>query len=181
MNANKKQLQIIHIAKNQMKLDDGTYRETLQYRYGVSSAKDLTWTQADALIDLFKTKGFSVKRKRTAIARAGAVKLASVFQRELIEVLKANVVWHSNGGYASWLEKRMKIKKVVTAQEAFKVIEGLKGMLGIKTQIIELKALPFPVKPGAEKPRPEGWFFDVTKGRLVRLNTANEETACLTK
>lgn len=178
MNADKKQLQIIHIAKEQLKLDDESYRDLLQDRFNVSSAKDLSYKEADGLINFFKSKGFKIKKKRATVTMGDkTIKLASRYQFELINVLKSNIIWRES--YEAWLNKRMKIKKVLSAYEAFKVIEGLKGMLGIRTKIIELKALPFPMKQ--EEPLPEGWFFDLSQGKLIYINAANEETDCLTK
>ena len=61
--ADKKQIQLIHVAKTQLALDDETYRETLEYRYNVSSSKDLTYNQASNFIGFLSEKGFKFKKK----------------------------------------------------------------------------------------------------------------------
>lgn len=47
--ANKEQIKIIHILKNQHKIDEETYREIL-LTYGVKTSKDLSYADANHLI-----------------------------------------------------------------------------------------------------------------------------------
>lgn len=101
MNADKKQLQLIHIAKAQLDIDDDMYRETLQYRYNVSSAKDLSYNQAADFIGFLTEKGFKFKKKKAPLKakKAGnVVELATPAQHRLIEVLKNNIVWKKESG-----------------------------------------------------------------------------------
>ena len=174
--ADKKQLQLIHIAKNQLGLDDDTYIDTLQYRYNVSSSKDLTYNQASNFIGFLSEKGFKFKKKSKPL-KAKKAELATPQQHRLIEVLKNNIVWKYENGYELYIKKRLKINKVITKQDAFKVINALKGMLGINTKIIELQALPFPWNPEIKWFNKHGWawFFDISKGRLIKLNIHGEE------
>lgn len=179
-NADKKQLQLIHIAKTQLALDDETYRETLQYRYNVSSSKDLTYNQASNFIGFLSEKGFKFKKKsRTLKAKKAdnVIELATPAQHRLIDVLKNNIVWKVENGYELYIQKRLKINKVITKSDAFKVINALKGMLGINTKIIELQALPFPWNPETKWFNNLGWawFFDISKSRLVKLNVYGKE------
>lgn len=114
------------------------------------------------------------------------ITMATAVQRALIEVLKANIVWKIS--YQAWLEKRMRIQKVLTTKDAFKVIEGLKGMLKIKTFIIQMKALPFPYSPEPKlfiNPKTGEvmefiWMFDTATNRLVRFSINGGEGICLT-
>ncbi len=178
--ADKKQIQLIHVAKTQLALDDETYRETLEYRYNVTSAKDLTYNQASNFIGFLSEKGFKLKKKAKPLKAKKAdniIELATPAQHKLIEVLRNNIVWKVENGYELYIQKRLKINKVITKHDAFKVINALKGMLGITTKIIELQALPFPWNPETKWFNNLGWawFFDISKGRLIKLNLHGEE------
>ncbi len=174
----KKQLQLIHIAKNQLGLDDDTYRDTLQYRYSVSSSKELSYNQASNFIGFLSEKGFKLKKKRALKVKksSNVIELATPRQHKLIEVLKKNIIWEYEDGYKLYIKKRLKIDKVITKEDAFKVINALKGILGINTKIIELQALPFPWDPDFKWFNNLGfaWFFDISKGQLVKLNIYGE-------
>lgn len=178
--ADKKQIQLIHVAKTQLALDDETYRETLEYRYNVTSAKDLTYNQASNFIGFLSEKGFKFKKKTKSLKAKKAdnvIELATSAQHKLIEVLKNNIVWKVENGYEFYIQKRLKISKVITKADAFKVINALKAMLGINTKIIELQALPFPWNPETKWFNNLGWawFFDISKSRLIKLNIHGEE------
>ena len=178
--ADKKQIQLIHIAKQQLALDDETYRETLEYRYNVTSAKDLTYNQASNFIGFLHEKGFKFKKKTKPLKVQKAdnvIELATTRQHRLIEVLKNNIIWKYENGYELYIQKRLKINKVITKQDAFKVINALKALIGIDTKIIELHALPFPWNPDVKWFNNLGfaWFYDLSKNKLVKLNVYGEE------
>lgn len=178
--ANKKQIQLIHVAKQQLALDDEAYRETLEYRYNVTSAKNLTYNQASNFIGFLSEKGFKFKKKAKPLKAKKAdnvIELATPAQHKLIEVLKNNIVWKVENGYELYIQKRLKINKVITKADAFKVINALKGILGINTKIIELQALPFPWNPEIKWFNKHGWawFFDISKCKLIKLNLHGEE------
>ena len=92
-------------------------------------------------------------------------------------MLKNNIVWKYENGYELYIQKRLKINKVITKSDAFKVINALKGLLGINTKIIELQPLPFPWNPETKwfNNSNWSWFFDISKSRLVKLNVYGEE------
>ncbi|HCY76962.1 MAG TPA: hypothetical protein DHV28_13660 [Ignavibacteriales bacterium] len=54
----KVQIQKIHIAKKQLNISDDSYREMLSLTFGVSSAKDLSFDQADELLNNLKLAGW---------------------------------------------------------------------------------------------------------------------------
>lgn len=54
----KVQIQKIHIAKTQLHLSEDVYREMLFENFGVSSAKDLSYEQADQLLEKLKQAGW---------------------------------------------------------------------------------------------------------------------------
>ncbi|MEI7456568.1 MAG: regulatory protein GemA [Nitrosomonadales bacterium] len=67
----RREIQLIHVARSQLAIDDDTYRTLLHDRYGVASSKDMDWKQRKLLLDHFKTCGFKVKSTGKA---TGAVK-----------------------------------------------------------------------------------------------------------
>lgn len=140
---NRKQLQIIHVALNQLRLDDTAYRAMLKNRYNVESSKNLSYREASELIDHFKRLGFRLKTKRAEPQNPcwpcaprtpgvplppNVVALASPRQLRMIEHLAADIKWHYWDGYRRWIKKCFKIDQVKTSPEAHDVIEGLKRM-----------------------------------------------------
>lgn len=87
------------------------------------------------------------------------------------------MVWKLENGFELYIKKRFNINKVVTMDDAFVVINGLKGILGINTRIIELEALPFPwnLEKSWFSNLGFAWFFDLPKGRLVKFNEKGDE------
>ncbi len=163
---NKKQIQLIHIAKQQLNIDDDLYRDILQNNFNVSSSKELTNIQAEQLLRFFRSKGFRIVKPAHNKAKLGnkTIKIASPAQFKLIEVLKSNIVWKIS--YEAWLNNWMKIKRVITSRDAAKVIEGLKGMLGINTKHIEFLMLPFPTGLDLNSLKNQ-WFFDILENKLI--------------
>jgi len=112
----------IHIAKQELGLDDTTYRGFLRDRYQLDSAADLTPRQAADLIALFRKKGW---------------RPASTGQRGLIHVLwrkleAAGAVQHGDddalNAYVAHYTGRDDPRKL-TVHEASRVIEMLKKWL----------------------------------------------------
>jgi len=139
------QMKLIHIAQSQLGLPEDDYRMIIesQTKGKKQSSKELTYVEADRLINYFKTLGFKIKAKksRTRPARverqwrrakrdySNVYVLPSKDQLNMIETLKDKISWRVEGGFKLWLAKYMKIDRIKTDQEAEKVIEGLKGML----------------------------------------------------
>lgn len=181
---NQGQIQLIHVAKAQLGLDDDLYREILENLYGVKSCTKLSYAQANNLIEHFKSKGFTPKPKPPRKKVKGVVELPSPAQNELIEVLKANIVWHAGAdGFKLWLTRRMRMSKITTKQDAARVIEGLKGMLGIDSEIIQMRALPFPLRLDESyfinsrtgEVLPFRWVYDLSKRKLVKVARVFDE------
>lgn len=57
----RREIQLIHVARQQTGMDDDTYRAMLHDRFGVASSKDMDWRQRKQLLDYFKTLGFKVR------------------------------------------------------------------------------------------------------------------------
>jgi Protein of unknown function (DUF1018) len=146
-----KQVQLIHIAKAQLGLSEDEYRQTIgaQTHAKKWSSKDLTYFEADALINYFKTLGFKIQsnyirtsgaarrsrwqpandRKRSGKRPTNLVVIASRDQMDMIAVLKKKVPWRFEDGYQRWLTKYMKITRIITSEQASNTIEGLKKLL----------------------------------------------------
>lgn len=127
------QTKIIHIAKNQLKLDDVLYRSMLRQWFDVGSSKELTYQQAAAFIDELKKKGFRIKRtaktqRQQKRKPPNLIQLASPQELKLIEHLKADIRWQYHDGYERWIRRRFRIERVRTRKEAAKIIEALKSM-----------------------------------------------------
>jgi hypothetical protein len=145
--ADNKQKQLIHIAKDQLGLDDDHYRAIIEGKTNgkKDSAADLTYFEADAVINFFiKGLGFKIKEKYTAKERAAkkycmrrwkqgrpanVYCLASHDQLNMISGLAGQIKWRVEDGFHHWMKKYMRIERIKTDDEACKVIEGLKGML----------------------------------------------------
>lgn len=128
------QIQLIHIAKSELKLSDDLYRDMLHGLFGAESSKDLSAEQADQLIDEFKARGFKLVPKHPRPAKRpkgkNVVHLASQAEIDKVNAVAGLIQWRAAGGLALFLEKRLGIKggKVRTAGEAFRAIEALKKM-----------------------------------------------------
>mgnify|MGYP000917041230 FL=1 len=65
--AQRKWIQILHIAKSELSLDDAAYRAVLYGAAGVDSARDIkTWQQYNDVLKAFANLGFKVKAGKSA-------------------------------------------------------------------------------------------------------------------
>jgi hypothetical protein len=153
-----KQIQLLHIAKSQCGLSDDDYRDIIagQTKGKKTSSKDLTYFEADAVINYFvKTLGFKVKSKyirtsgaarrsrwqyasrgtmhraptRTAPLPDNVTQLPSRDQLDMIDALAEQITWKVEGGFTRWLFKYFHTERITTVAQAQRVTEGLKGML----------------------------------------------------
>lgn len=137
--SSKTQRQLIGIACTHLGISKGDKKAMLQERYGKKSATDLSFADAEDLIDDFVARGFVIKsNKRRYLSRGKSIPgrkrkgsvVAMATQAELakIDALANLIEWRVENGMARWIKKRFRIRQVKTSYEAFKVIEGLKGM-----------------------------------------------------
>jgi len=132
------QIKLLHIAPKQLGMEDEDFKGLLKDLTGKSSRKDLTSGQAGRVIDrLIEHYGFVIRgAKKTSPPRRRGIPratpkvtcLATTQELDKIEALIPLIEWRVENGYQSWLEKRMHITRVKTAEEAYKTIEGLKKM-----------------------------------------------------
>ena len=131
------QVRAIHVTLSRAGIDDETYRGILNEGYGVDTCKALTRRQASELlrqlgVALRNPPGKRPKSPRTPTSRAklppGVTRLSSPAQRQLIHELASEIPWREPDGYARWLKQNQGIRRVATAQQAARVIEGLKAL-----------------------------------------------------
>lgn len=83
----RREIQLIHVARQKVSMDDETYRALLHDRFGVASSKDLNSNQRSQLLDHFKTLGFKVVSKHVR----PKVSVAMQAQLDKIEALLADM------------------------------------------------------------------------------------------
>lgn len=78
-----KLIQLIHIGKSKLGLDEELYREVLESTTGKTSSKEMIVAQLEAVLDRMKQLGFDIESKN----KAGVKKLADDAQSKLIRHL----------------------------------------------------------------------------------------------
>lgn len=137
------QVTAIKMGQKALGISREDYLATLWDRYRADSCKDLTFEQANDLIEDYKSRGFEIvssgkkRQKQTYPQRPPrgdrtekVVALATRDEIDKVNALAALISWRTEDGLELFLEKRMRIKggRVRTAQEAYLAIEGLKKM-----------------------------------------------------
>ncbi|MEI7606676.1 MAG: regulatory protein GemA [Rhodospirillaceae bacterium] len=128
MAIDRKKIALIQVAKQQLGLDDDTYRAILHRLAGVKSSKDLDEAGFKALMIHFEVAGFvSTATKRNFGERRQGMASSS-------QVAKLRKLWAEFTGGAGtdaslgkWLEGRFKVSSIrfVTSELASKAIAGL--------------------------------------------------------
>lgn len=130
----RREIQLIHIARQQTDMDEDTYRAMLHDRFGVSSSKDMDWRQRKQLLDHFKMLGFKVTPSKT---RPQSRALADDAQSKKIRELWLTL--HTNGkvrnpdesALAAFVKRQTKVDALqwLSTKQASAVIEELKKWL----------------------------------------------------
>lgn len=130
----KKQIILIHLAKAQLGISDEDYRALLLERYPgcfTGSCLELSYQEAHDLIEHFKTLGFKVKKKARPKTPPNMTELVyeghSMMKK--IDHLRKDIQWRHPNGFYGLIKRVLKGKeKIVTTDDASKVIEALKAM-----------------------------------------------------
>lgn len=143
----KAQIGLLHVAKQELKLDDETYRDMLENVASVSSARDLPQSKFDAVLQHLKACGFEIRRKEGTSDRKkyaeldGRPGMATAAQLRFIEVQFIEYVKLRGEptddrdvidfGLRHYLKKFYKVEDVrfLTKKSASDAIEGLKNTL----------------------------------------------------
>lgn len=138
-----KQRTIIKMAQGQLGIDDATYRDMLEERFGVRSCTTLNYDQAGEFICELEGKGFVLipnqrnqhprthRRTRPAARNDDRVVcLVRPDELDKINQVARLITWRVENGLQLFLAKRLKIKdgKVRTESDAYLAIEGLKKL-----------------------------------------------------
>ncbi|MCR1838334.1 MULTISPECIES: regulatory protein GemA [Rodentibacter] len=75
-------LQLVHIGKNQLKMDDETYRSLLSQQFYQNSAKNISYSELVKLVKILQQKGAKIRLPRNT-------QQLSAIQRKLWAVWKA--------------------------------------------------------------------------------------------
>ncbi len=132
----RKQIQLIHIAKNQLGMATEEYRALLRERYDscrTGSCKELSYKDASDFIDHLKSKGASFKPKPRPRKRTKAKSLADFpteAQKEKIKALAGDIRWDRGQrlGLRGFSMRMLGVGWPQTTGEASKLIEHLKHM-----------------------------------------------------
>jgi phage gp16-like protein len=143
----RKQIQLIHIAKNELGLDEDIYRDMLFEFYDTRSSKDLSYSQATDLIERFKGFGFKIRSKKVP---DNIIHMTTPKQRSLIDILSKRFKWKESKGFSLWLQSQnekgfIKSVSLNESTDASWVIEKLKLMTKTTTQNISNRENPYAI------------------------------------
>jgi hypothetical protein len=127
---NNKKIALIHVAKNQLGLDDGIYRDILYREAQVRSSKDLNEAGFEAVMNCFNEMGFqstSNRRKKKRKVRTNGT--VTPEQQEYINDLYDKLGWDSPKRRIGFNKRQIGKPWAQTVKEASDLIEGLKAML----------------------------------------------------
>ncbi|MGA2108357.1 MAG: regulatory protein GemA [Syntrophorhabdales bacterium] len=139
-------LAFIHTAKSRLLMSEKEYRDLLNEKFGVTSAKALTREQAEQLMDYFRDRGFGKKKRKWTCGLCAprpkdsrpipkdVIYPASPSQLAVIDALQKAVKWGHPDGYSLWLSKYFRLSKVEWSPQATQVITALKGLLRSQKQ-----------------------------------------------
>jgi len=122
-------IQLIHVARRELNLDEDTYRSLIEQTTGKESLKELTIPQLTAVLDRMKASGFKVRTKRPQ-----DVALASDDQSKKIRALWLHLHTHgevknpSERALLAYVERQTHVSALhfLSSTNASKVIERLK-------------------------------------------------------
>ncbi|GAB6100417.1 hypothetical protein JCM16358_22960 [Halanaerocella petrolearia] len=131
-----KKIALIHVAKNELGLNDDEYRDILFREAGVYSSVDLDYEGFEAVIDCFNKMGFESTAKRAAknsrrsqTANNTSGNTVTPAQQEYIKDLYNKLGWHKTERRTGFNRRQIGKPWAQTKEEASQVIEGLKAML----------------------------------------------------
>lgn len=133
------QIKMIHALKNALRLDDDAYCAMLSSRFGVSTSKALTASQADALVAEMRESAVQLGTWTRAKAKYESMKkrpgMASPAQLRMIEgywkeVSRARTAKDRAAGLRGFVTRIAKVSdlRFLDAEGARKVVAALKAM-----------------------------------------------------
>lgn len=119
-----KQKALLHVAKQELNLDDDLYREILHQEAGVYSSTDLTAAGYNKVMRRLRQVGFRITHQRHQ-----ADALISKQQIKLIEHMYQDMGWYDRRRQIGFNKRITGYAWPQTRADANKVIEALKAML----------------------------------------------------
>lgn len=176
-----KLIQLIHIAKSQLHLDDDTYRAMLTANTGKSSTKEMTLIELRTVFEHLKTAGF----KTTPPKQSGKLRLADDDQSKLIRHLWLSL--HGLGevrdpresALANYVKRQTGVQFLqwLTIEQASTVIESLKKW---EMRILKARAEVFLKAINEQKlnmflftPELLDWVQQTAKGNYKRMSESD--------
>ena len=131
----RRDITLIHVARQKLGMDDDTYRALLHDRFGVASSKDMDWKQRRQLLDYFKTLGFKVRSTGKA---TGAVKAkpsrALAGDAESRKIRSLWILLHALGAVRNPSEEALAVYvKRLTKVDALQWVNGAQAKTLIET------------------------------------------------
>lgn len=125
-----KEKAILHVAKNQLGMDDDTYRDFLRMYGGVESSKDLSKFAYEKVLTRLKELGFKVKPKQPQYRATNrdANALPSPAQLQAMSRLYHKLGWTEGCRRIGFARRVIKKPWPQTRADASKIIEALKAM-----------------------------------------------------
>lgn len=131
--AKRKDIQLIHIAKQQLNMDDETYRAMLWTCARVKSSTELDFAGRKKVLDHLKACGFKVTSAKKPTTRALADDPQSKMMRALwLQLHEAGKVRNpSETALAAFVKRQTKVEALqwLNAKQASQIIEELKKWL----------------------------------------------------
>lgn len=140
------QIKAIHAVINKLGLDDDAYRELLKGRYNAKSCKDLSWRQAEELLESLNGKPSpSAPSRRTKVLKYtdmdGRPGFASGAQLRLIDAMFAQIT-RAEGEEAiekalnSFCNRILHVAglRMVKGWQVEKIVKALEGMGAVKKE-----------------------------------------------
>jgi phage gp16-like protein len=130
----RREIQLIHVARQKVGMDEDTYRALLLDRFGVASSKELDWQQRKQLLEHFKTLGFKVipsTKRPQARALAGDAQSTKIRELWLTLHSAGKVRNPSETALAAFVKRQTKVDALqwLSTKQASAVIEELKKWL----------------------------------------------------
>lgn len=182
-----KLIQLIHIAKSQLHLDEDTYRVMLTAQTGKNSTKNMTLTELRTVFEHLKTAGFKTTpakgtnlKRETSMANDDQSKLIRHLWLSLHDL--GEVKNPSEQALAKYVERQTGISALqwLTIPQASTVIESLKKW---EMRILKPRAVAFLTAINEQRinrflftPELLNWIHQLAKGKLTAIDADSYAT-----
>ncbi|WP_448511732.1 gp16 family protein [Photorhabdus laumondii] len=129
--AKRKLIQLIHIARSDLKLDEDTYRQMLLSETGKASTREMDIPQLTRVLEAMKTRGFKIKsfRKSKTSHPLDSHPQSKKIRALWLEMASIGIVRNgSEQALAHWIKRKTNIDGLqwLDSDQASSIIEKLK-------------------------------------------------------